>query len=72
MGNWKNQKDKKPKAVFIATSGGGSRAMLWSMIALQHLNPHHIGKTLQSHIIKHWFFRRYDWFSVLSRVSTTR
>lgn len=29
---------KKPKAVFITASGGGSRAMLWSFLALQHLD----------------------------------
>lgn len=29
---------KKPKAIFISASGGGSRAMLWSFLALQHLD----------------------------------
>jgi hypothetical protein len=29
---------KKPKAVFITASGGGSRAMFWSFLALQHLD----------------------------------
>ena len=29
---------KKPKAVFITASGGGSRAMFWSFIALKHLD----------------------------------
>ncbi|MAY82764.1 MAG: hypothetical protein CMP59_01385 [Flavobacteriales bacterium] len=29
---------KKPKAVFIALSGGGSRSALWSFLALQHLD----------------------------------
>jgi len=30
--------DAKPKAVFFAASGGGSRAALWSFLALQHLD----------------------------------
>jgi hypothetical protein len=34
----KNKAAKKPKAVFVATSGGGSRAAFWSFLALQHLD----------------------------------
>lgn len=30
--------EQKPKAVFFAASGGGSRAALWSFLALQHLD----------------------------------
>lgn len=32
------QKNKKPRAVFIAFSGGGSRSALWSFLAMQHLD----------------------------------
>ena len=42
LNNWelknKNHPVKKPKAVFVAASGGGSRAVLWSFVALQHLD----------------------------------
>lgn len=33
-----NHPVKKPKAIFVTASGGGSRAMLWSFLALQHLD----------------------------------
>ena len=38
--NWKsnNADSTKPKAVFLATSGGGARAAFWSFLALQHLD----------------------------------
>jgi hypothetical protein len=37
--NWKKQTgQEKPVAVFIATSGGGSRASMWSFLAMQRLN----------------------------------
>ena len=36
--NWKNKSRQKPKAIFIASSGGGSKAMYWSLLALQHLD----------------------------------
>lgn len=37
--NWKKkQNSDKPKAVFIAASGGGARAAQWSFLALQHLD----------------------------------
>ena len=37
--NWKKQTgQEKPIAVFVATSGGGSRAAMWSFLAMQHLN----------------------------------
>ena len=37
--NWKKQTgQEKPIAVFVATSGGGSRASMWSYLAMQHLN----------------------------------
>lgn len=34
----KNTGEKLPKAVFLATSGGGSRAAFWSFLSLQHLD----------------------------------
>ncbi len=41
--NWKNKintkyKTEKPKAIFVAASGGGSRAALWSLLSLQYLD----------------------------------
>ena len=37
--NWKKQTgQEKPIAVFVATSGGGYRASMWSFLAMQHLN----------------------------------
>ena len=37
--NWKAKQDHhKPKAIFIAASGGGARAAFWSFLALQHLD----------------------------------
>ncbi|MBL4709041.1 MAG: patatin-like phospholipase family protein [Flavobacteriales bacterium] len=36
---WKAQTgEEKPKAIFVATSGGGSRAAMWSFLAMQHLD----------------------------------
>lgn len=37
--NWKAQTgQEKPTAIFVATSGGGSRAAMWSYLAMHHLN----------------------------------
>jgi len=49
----KNKMDsnKKPKAVFIACSGGGSRAMYWSFLALQHLDSLSNGELFQHSIM---------------------
>lgn len=49
--NWKSLNVEKPKALFIATSGGGSRAMLWSFIALQHLDSVTRGKLYNQTIL---------------------
>ena len=39
LDNWKKQTgQEKPIALFVATSGGGSRASMWSFLALHHLN----------------------------------
>jgi hypothetical protein len=46
--NWKLQTGKeKPKAVFIATSGGGSRAAMWSFLAMHHLNQETNGELMR-------------------------
>lgn len=37
--NWKAKTGKqKPIAIFVATSGGGSRAAMWSFLAMKHLD----------------------------------
>tara|TARA_R110002050_G_scaffold279375_3_gene425914 strand:- start:2099 stop:4081 length:1983 start_codon:yes stop_codon:yes gene_type:complete len=52
--NWSNKNTQgktKPKAVFIAASGGGSRAALWSFLALQHLDSVSNGRLMQNCIM---------------------
>lgn len=49
--NWKrlnHDGTQKPKAVFVALSGGGSRAALWSFLGLQHLDS-----LCQGELMKH-------------------
>ena len=46
--NWKLQTGKEtPKALFIATSGGGSRAAMWSFLAMHHLNKETNGELMR-------------------------
>ena len=48
--NWKKRTgQEKPVAIFVATSGGGSRAAMWSFLAMQHLNEQTRGE-LMHHI----------------------
>ena len=49
----KNQESDsaKPLAVFIATSGGGSRAAYWSFLALQHLDSLTNGELMKHNIM---------------------
>ena len=42
---------KKPKAIFIACSGGGSRAALWSFLSLQHLDSLTKGKLMDHSVM---------------------
>ena len=52
--NWKSKFDKtgkKPKMVFICTSGGGHRAAVWSMRALQHVDSALNGQLLNHTIL---------------------
>ena len=52
LNNWKSkQEKKKPKAIFIATSGGGSRASFWSFLAIQHLDSITNGKLMKQTIM---------------------
>lgn len=54
LNNWKkkNAPIKKPKMVFINTSGGGSRSMLWTFYVLQHADSLLNGQLLkQTHLI---------------------
>lgn len=51
---WKagrNAMGNKPKAIFIATSGGGSRSALWTIHALQYLDSVLQGKLMQQSIL---------------------
>lgn len=48
LNNWKQKTgEEKPVAVFVATSGGGSRAAMWSFLAMQHLNQQTGGELMQ-------------------------
>lgn len=47
----KDSNSQKPLAVFIATSGGGSRAAYWSFLALQHLDSLTDGELLKHNIM---------------------
>lgn len=41
LDKWKNSRNSmgtKPKAIFVTSSGGGSRAALWTMHAMQHMD----------------------------------
>lgn len=52
LDNWKKkQNNDKPKAVFIAASGGGARAAFWSFLALQHLDSISNGKLTQAAVL---------------------
>lgn len=48
--NWRKKfpADKKPKMFFICTSGGGQRAAVWTVNALQHIDS-----TLHGELMKH-------------------
>ncbi|NVJ85138.1 MAG: patatin-like phospholipase family protein [Algoriphagus sp.] len=46
--NWKKKTgDEKPKLVMIASSGGGQRAALWTVVILQHLYAIEEGEVLK-------------------------
>ena len=52
MENWQRKVSRqdslrKPKMVFICTSGGGLRAALWTMVALQHADSLTTGKLFE-------------------------
>jgi hypothetical protein len=51
LNNWKSKFNNKPLAILINASGGGSRAMLWSMIALQHLDSISNGKLYKQTVL---------------------
>lgn len=54
LNHWlaKNEKTKKkPKAIFFAASGGGSRAALWSFLALRHLDSVTDGQLMEHSIM---------------------
>ncbi len=49
LNNWRAKfpKDKKPKMVFICTSGGGHRACVWTMRTLQHVDSTLAGRLME-------------------------
>ncbi len=54
LNNWRDQlgTNKKPKLIFINTSGGGSRSSLWTFFALQYLDSLSNGELFkQTHLI---------------------
>jgi hypothetical protein len=52
LNNWKNKNKEKPKLIFINTSGGGSRATMWTFFMLQHLDSLSKNQLLkQTHLI---------------------
>lgn len=52
LNNWKNKNSEKPKIIFINTSGGGSRATMWTFYMLQYMDSISNGKFFnQTHLI---------------------
>ncbi len=52
LANWKGKNGDKPKLVFINTSGGGSRATMWTFFMMQHLDSITNGQLLtKTHLI---------------------
>lgn len=50
--NWRKKfGDKKPKMVFLCTSGGGKRASLWTLNALQTMDSMSHGKLTESSVL---------------------
>lgn len=50
--NWKaKQEEEKPKAVFLCVSGGGQRAALWTVNALQHADSALNGNLLNQTVL---------------------
>jgi hypothetical protein len=51
--NWRNKfpADQKPKMVLLCVSGGGKRAALWTLNALQHADSVTHGKLMQSSVL---------------------
>ena len=53
LNNWRNKfsKEEKPKMVFIAASGGGKRAALWALTALQAADSLTQGRLMENSIL---------------------
>ncbi|HEV8515156.1 MAG TPA: patatin-like phospholipase family protein, partial [Cyclobacteriaceae bacterium] len=53
LNSWRNNfpKDKKPKMVFLCVSGGGKRAALWTINALQHSDSVTHGKLMKNSVL---------------------
>jgi hypothetical protein len=50
--NWRNKfGDTKPKMVFLCASGGGKRASLWTLNALQHADSLTNGKLMENSVL---------------------
>lgn len=52
LNNWKRKQVSKPKLIYINTSGGGSRASLWTFYTLQQIDSIYNNKIFnQTHLI---------------------
>lgn len=53
LSNWRNKfaPDAKPKMVFLCASGGGKRASLWTLNALQHADSLTHGKLMENSVL---------------------
>ena len=52
LNHWKNNNGDKPKLIFLNTSGGGSRATMWTFFMMQHLDSVSNSQFLkQTHLI---------------------
>ncbi len=49
--NWRNKFDHKPKMVFLCTSGGGKRASLWTLNALQTIDSLSGGRLMKNSVL---------------------
>lgn len=51
LNNWRNKFSAKPKMVFLCVSGGGKRAALWTLNALQYTDSVTHGKLMENSVL---------------------